>query len=41
MCGYALLILQYIYRPKDIGQPKANIAAAFINSRIPGVQVTP
>lgn len=28
-------------RPKDIGKPKAEIAAAFINKRIPGANVIP
>lgn len=29
------------YRPKDIGKPKAEVAAAFINQRIPGAHVVP
>ena len=32
---------QFLFRKKDIGKPKATCAAEFINSRIPGANVTP
>ena len=32
---------QFLFRRKDIGKAKAQVAAEFINSRIPGANVTP
>ena len=38
---YVVLIFIFCYRSKDIGKPKSDIAAEFINSRVKGCCVKP
>jgi molybdopterin/thiamine biosynthesis adenylyltransferase len=38
---YEWLFKYFFYRPKDVGRPKAEVAAEFLNDRVPNCSVVP